>query len=257
MINKQVWELLKDSNDAPILKVDLEHLRPTQCACGWQEVAQKEKEMLIKMQEGKWESYLRKKTIPVIAAPNGKMYLVDRHHMALALLHLADAWDWGIEKKGSNPYQYCYVRIVADERGGKWDKKGFYQHMEQQGMLYPFNEDGQRVRIREIPYSIGDLKDDPFRALAGFARKMGAYKKVPIPYTEFAWAQYYRSILSKTMVKNDMRQALRLVLALSWDPKAQHLPGYEPQRVIGSQEQIEKLMNKVLGADVHEEGTDL
>lgn len=155
-----------------LIKVELEKLRPTQIACGWQEVEAKEWE-IINIKRDKLEIFLKKNEIPVVAGPNEKMYLVDRHHMGIALLHLADRWDW--EEKttdNKNPYSHCFVKIIADYSKVNINKNDFYKKLEEDGMLHPFNERGIRVNINDIPISLSDVRNDPYRALAGLQEKL-------------------------------------------------------------------------------------
>lgn len=209
-----------------LIVVDLEKLRPTQLACGWQEVEAKEWEIL-NIKRGKLDNFLKKHSIPVVAGPNGKMYLVDRHHMGLAMLRLSDRWDWEErDNKKENPYNQCFVKIIKDYSKEKMTKEEFYKKLENDGMLHPYNEKGERVDIRDIPMSLADLRDDPYRALAGFARKAGAYKKSTTPYSEFKWADYFRPLIPVKMIKSNIQGAISIALDLAVKPEAKNLPGY-------------------------------
>ncbi len=235
-------ESVKKTN---LIKVDLEKLRPTQLACGWQEVEAKEWEILS-LKRDKIESFLKKKPIPVVAGPNGKMYLVDRHHMGLALLRISDRWEWE-EKDTVNPYDKCYVKIVSDYSKEKMTKEEFFEKLEADGMLHPFNENGERVDIHFIPRTLADLKDDPYRALAGFARKSGAYKKSQTPYSEFKWADYFRVQIPVDYIKSNIQGALSLALDLAVKKEAKSLPGYTGVKAIGLQviEDNKVIMKKI------------
>jgi len=221
------------NSEKNLLVVNLEILRPTQLACGWQEVEAKEWEILD-LKLPKLKSFLKNHPIPVVAGPNGKMYLIDRHHMGLALIRLADRWDW--EERGekkTNPYKNCHVQIVLDHSKDVMSKDEFYKKLEKDGMLHPFDEYGQRVEIRDIPMSLADLKNDPYRALAGLARKAGAFEKSTMPYAEFKWADYFRNKIPSTLIKSNIQGALSLALDLAINVEAENLPGYTGVKALG------------------------
>lgn len=222
-----------EKNKNQLIEVELEKLRPTQLACGWQEVEAKEWEIL-NLKRTKLEIFLKKNAIPVVAGPNGKMYLVDRHHMGLAILRLADRWDW--EEKNNenkNPYNHCFVKVIADYSNENMSKNDFYKKLEADGMLHPFNEKGVRVDIHDIPVSLSDLRNDPYRALAGFTRKAGGYNKSPIPYSEFKWADYFRNRIPESLIKSNIQGALSIALDLAMNAEAKNLPGYTGLKASG------------------------
>ena len=79
----------------------------------------------------------------------------------------------------------------------------FFLCLEAIGMLYPYDENGAKNPASRIPRHIADLRDNPYRSLAGFARKAGAFQKSKLPYTEFAWAQFFRSRISPEQLLSD------------------------------------------------------
>jgi hypothetical protein len=69
----------------PILNpVAIEELRPTQMTVGFREVAEKRREWRDRSDENAGE-YLGKHMVPAVLGPKGRYYLVDHHHLALAL----------------------------------------------------------------------------------------------------------------------------------------------------------------------------
>ena len=64
--------------------------------------------------------------------------------------------------------------------------------MDNSGLVHPFDEDGKRRAYSDIPKSIEDMKDDPFRSLAGALRRKGGYAKDTTPFSEFLWADFLR-----------------------------------------------------------------
>jgi hypothetical protein len=97
--------------------------------------------------------------------------------------------------------------------------------MEFHQWVYPFNEKGRRVPIEKLPTHVSLLKDDPYRSLAGLVRKAGGFAKDTTPFSEFLWAEHFRTHLpiSKTPQWPALTQA-GVALALSVD--ASYLPGW-------------------------------
>ena len=102
--------------------------------------------------------------------------------------------------------------------------------------VYPYDENGKKREIGEIPDSLTKMKDDPYRALAGFARNEGAFKKDWTPFAEFKWADYFRKLIPKELVEKDFDKALKKAVDLARDPAASHLPGYIPPKKPGGPE---------------------
>jgi len=69
----------------PILHpVPIAELRPTQMSVGFREVAEKRREWRERTGKGAGE-YLGRHMVPAVLGPKGRPYLVDHHHLALAL----------------------------------------------------------------------------------------------------------------------------------------------------------------------------
>ena len=96
---------------------------------------------------------------PVILGPDAHHYIIDRHHLTLAL------HDEGI---GEVP-----VSIVADMR--KSDFGEFWTTLESRGWTHPFDDEGRRRPYGDMPTAVDDLIDDPFRSLAGAVKRTGGY----------------------------------------------------------------------------------
>ncbi len=85
--------------------------------------------------------------------------------------------------------------------------------------------------MSDLPDSIADLVDDPFRSLAGALRTAGGFAKVATPYAEFQWADYLRRRLAAKDLGADPAGALRRALVLARAAEARSLPGWsEPAR---------------------------
>ncbi len=106
------------------------------------------------------------------------------------------------------------------------DKDEFWVFMDNRGLVHPFDEKGKRQTYSDIPKSIKDMIDDPFRSLAGALRRKGGYAKDTTPFSEFLWADFLRRRLDHGDVKKDFAAALDAALDLAKKTDADHLPGW-------------------------------
>ena len=74
--------------------------------------------------------------------------------------------------------------------------------------------------------AVGEMADNPLRALAGDVRCAGGYANDNTPYSEFLWADFLRRRLKATRLAKDYPAAVTEALALAHSPKARHLPGW-------------------------------
>lgn len=180
-------------------------LRPTQVCVGFDEAAEKRKE-LESLSPKKLDALLQSKTIPCVLGPGEHLYLIDHHHMGLALTQMG--------------HNECYVDVVHDLSTVPESK--FYGVMNILELLYPHGPSGEQLPIYRIPKHLNDLIDDPYRSLAGFVRSRGGYVKTDTPYSEFVWANFFRDrIRIKTM-----DQAIEDALKLSASDQAKNMPGF-------------------------------
>ena len=49
----------------------------------------------------------------------------------------------------------------------------------------------RRCHYRDIPKSVTELVDDPFRSLAGELRRAGGYAKDTTPFSELIWGRIF------------------------------------------------------------------
>jgi hypothetical protein len=148
--------------------------------------------------------------IPVILGPDGHHYLIDNHHLARAL------HDEGVKS--------VLTLVIADLR--KLDTAAFWFVMDNRGWLHPYDERGRRCSHKELPTCVEDLRDDPFRTLAGELRRAGGFAKENIPFTEFLWGDFLRRHIKKKTVQKNFGRALKEALTLSKRDIADYLPGW-------------------------------
>ncbi|MFZ1110115.1 MAG: ParB-like protein [Rhodomicrobium sp.] len=189
--------------------VDIDELRPTQITVGVKEVETRAAR-LTQLAQGDGDAFERKNVIPVVKGPKNRYYVIDHHHLCRALL-LA-----GHDK----------VSVTVVLNLSRLDKDAFWVFMDNSGLVHPFDEDGKRRAYSDIPKSIEDMKDDPFRSLAGALRRKGGYAKDTTPFSEFLWADFLRRRFKRTEVEKKFAATLDAAFELAKTADADHLPGW-------------------------------
>jgi hypothetical protein len=98
--------------------------------------------------------------------------------------------------------------------------------MDNKRWVYPYDAKGERRHFKDIPKSVTGLKDDPFRSLAGELRRAGGFAKDTTPFSEFLWADFLRTKMSRKTVDGDFEKAIEKSLALAKSKDAVYLPGW-------------------------------
>jgi len=194
----------------PVLKpVSLKDLRPTQITIGLREVTERRKHWQ-KTKGKKRDMFLGRHMIPVVLGPKDKHYVLDHHHLARALI------DEEVNK--------VLVTVVA--RLDRLEEEAFWIVLDNRGWMHPFDAHGRRRNYSDIPRSIEDLVDDPYRSLAGALRRAGGYSKETTPFSEFLWADFLRRRIKHRVVEKNFGRALTEALRLSKLIEADYLPGW-------------------------------
>ena len=198
------------SSREPILNtVAIAELRPTQITIGLREVAEKRRQW-NEMPEEERGPFLGRHMIPVLLGPKGRHYIIDHHHLVRAL------HDEGCES--------VLVNVVA--KLNALEKDAFWVFADNRGWCHPYDADGRRVGFDQIPRTIADLSDDPYRSLAGALRRAGGYAKETVPFTEFMWADALRRTLTRRPAGDAFSAAMIEALAFANSPAASYLPGW-------------------------------
>jgi hypothetical protein len=194
----------------PILHpVAIDDLRPTQITVGMREVKAKRKAWRAR-QSATGAEFLGRHMIPVILGPKDRHYVIDHHHLALAL-----------HEEG---VKHVLVTVVATLH--RLEQDAFWFVLDNRDWMHPFDDEGRRRGYEDIPKSIEDLIDDPFRSLAGGLRRVGGYAKDTTPFSEFLWADFLRRRLKRKAVERDFDAALGQALKLAKSGDADYLPGW-------------------------------
>jgi hypothetical protein len=183
-------------------------LRPTQMTVGMREV--KEKRKRFREMGKKQSEMIGKHMIPVVYGPDKRYYVVDHHHLARAL------HDEGVEN--------ILVTVIGDLRMVEAD--AFWGVMDNKRWVYPYDAKGERRPFKDLPKTIKDLKDDPYRSLAGELRRAGGFAKDTTPFSEFLWADFLRRQVVRKTVEDNFAKAMEKALAVAKSHNAIYLPGW-------------------------------
>ena len=192
-----------------IAAVAIADLRPTQITVGMREVLNKRKRWR-ELGAKKDQKFLGKHIIPVVLGPKQRPYVVDHHHLARAL------HEEGVKE----------VAIVVGNNLSGLDRDAFWTVMDNRNWMHPYDAEGVRRPYRDIPKSVADLIDDPFRSLAGELRRAGGFAKDTTPFSEFLWADFLRRRLKRKVLDQDFDHAIEKALELAKSQDAGYLPGW-------------------------------
>ena len=207
-----------------VCKCHLLDLHPTQMSVGMIEVHSKKKKF-EEMSGDDLKSFKKENPEPAVIGAKGQLFITDHHHLALALLKAG-------EKKTS-------CKILANL--SRYQDHAFWDYMNHQHYVYLKDENGQTTRhgrpltYDDLPKTVEDLQDDPYRSLAGEVRKEGGYRKSTEYFAEFQWADFFRgqtgdNAISKGDIENHWGKTLKRAVELAVSPSARGLPGYSGKK---------------------------
>jgi hypothetical protein len=195
------------------IRVPILDLRPTQATVGMRAVAFKRRKIEKRVERARIDTFLQTKPIPSVRGPGGHLFMIDHHHLGLAL------WQAEVEA--------AYVCIIEDL--SVLPVHAFWSRMEQTGRVHPFDADGRRLEPTRLPDRLNALCPDPYRDLAWSVREAGGFAKSPLPFAEFRWAEYFRTWLPERLVRTDYERAVSRAKKLARGKAAADLPGYLPR----------------------------
>jgi hypothetical protein len=185
-------------------------LRPTQMTVGIREVKEKRQRWREQKSKKKQSEMLGTHMIPVVLGPDKRYYVVDHHHLARAL------HDEGVKD--------ILVTMIGDL--SMVEREAFWGVMDNKRWVYPYDAKGERRHFSDLPKSIEDLKDDPYRSLAGELRRAGGFAKDTTPFSEFLWADFLRRHIQRKTVQDHFTKAMEKALELAKSDDAVYLPGW-------------------------------
>jgi hypothetical protein len=196
------------------MKIKVLQLRPTQFAVGMAEVISRVVKISTLGHE-EYHEYVHSHRVPVVLGPRDRVYLVDHHHLVRA------CWEAGRDE----------VPVIVEADLSKHSLPEFWKQMERSSWLHLYDQLGNGPHDPvHLPENIRGVADDPFRSLAWLVREKGGFLKSAAPFSEFSWAQYYRTALKAHPAFDSIEEALAEALRLAHEPEAAHLPGYVPKK---------------------------
>ena len=184
-------------------------LRPTQLTVPLARVEHK-RAQLRAVRDRQLRDFLTWHVMPAVLGPDLAVYLVGDHHVARALA------DENVDT--------CYVTLERDM--SRVARTAFWVSMERAGWVYPVDEHGRRRSFSNIPRTLAELKDDPYRSLVGDMREYGGIEQAIDVAAEFAWAGFLRTQVPLALVTSDYAQARSLALVHVRSAAASRLPGF-------------------------------
>jgi hypothetical protein len=197
------------SRNPSLASVRLTQLRPTQLTVGYAEVTLKAHEW-AELPKKQRKIELQQHVFPAVLGPKGEHYIVDHHHLGIALI------EGGVKD--------ALVAVLDDL---SWlELPVFWRTMEFRSWSHPYDNRGRRQDYSRMPRRLTQLEDDPYRSLAGLVRRAGGFSKDQEPFVEFLWADFFRPRVPVRLIRREQRKATILGLRLARSHEARYLPGW-------------------------------
>ncbi|MCF5867058.1 ParB-like protein [Aeromonas veronii] len=212
VLSQGAWALAPCQSDTAVgnwCEIGIDALHPTQGGVGQIQVDETQA-TLAGMSAKQLDKLMKKKEIPVVIAPDGSYWLVDRHHLTKAL------WQQGVKD--------ARVKVI----GRLQDKANFWSQMQNNHWAWLKDEKGQPLTPEQLPTSIDKLPDYPYRTLAGLLQNAGYFRKdKQVYFVEFAWASWLGKQMQWMPVDNsNLAARLQQAKRLACGSDASDLPGY-------------------------------
>ncbi|MDR5015512.1 ParB-like protein [Aeromonas veronii] len=212
VLSQGAWALAPCQSDTAVgnwCEIGIDALHPTQGGVGQIQVDETQA-TLAGMSAKQLDKLMKKKEIPVVIAPDGSYWLVDRHHLTKAL------WQQGVKD--------ARVKVI----GRLQDKANFWSQMQNNHWAWLKDEKGQPLTPEQLPTSIDKLPDYPYRTLAGLLQDAGYFRKdKQVYFVEFAWASWLGKQMQWMPVDStNLAARLQQAKRLACGSDASDLPGY-------------------------------
>ncbi len=195
-----------------LYEVAVAQLQPTQWCVGLAEVNSRQLDFTEQSPKERL-NYLKSKPVPLVSNGSGSLWMIDRHHRLRALLDL---------EQNATTYGYVIENFPTE------DESESLRLLAERGWLYLYNGRGQGpLSPQDLPKSLLQLEDDPYRSLAWKLKKEGLLRPEPlIPYHEFRWGNWLRSRALPPFSSKHLKPALPAARSLVRSNAASHLAGW-------------------------------
>jgi hypothetical protein len=188
----------------------LRALRPAQMTIGLRQVHAKRKK-LEALSRGEREQRAAESFFPVVRGPGDVYYLLDHHHEARALL----------EAEAGAEVQLGVLRDLS-----KLDTGSFWVFLDHHNWVHCYDNQGRRRPFKDMPATLEDMPDDPYRSLAADVRDEGGFSKTIEPFLEFLWADHFRDRIPIEKLRDRWKVAVARALKIAGSRESEHLPGW-------------------------------
>lgn len=177
------------------------------------------------------KTMLQDNPIPYVLGPDGKRYIIDRHHFSLSFYEYRDEIERRFPKKAHKlKVEFQRVDLIENPNSQELSFSQFERVMKRLKLVYlkGIEERG----FGSLPRHLSGLREDHYRGLAWVMRKSKIFDKSDIPFAEFYWGEYYKKKLGKahlpaTSHPSFTEEHLRAALKVSLDSEASSLPGFK------------------------------
>jgi hypothetical protein len=138
------------------------------------------------------------------------------------------------------------IKIVKDLSKSKMSYANFWKWMFKSRNADPFCQFGEGPRkALYLPRDIRGVADDPYRSLAWFVRKAGAFENSERNYAEFKWANFFRArgLLDRNGL-SELPRALPKAVKIAQSPAAKRLPGFGKLNLKEKEQVVRKARKK-------------
>ena len=184
-----------------LIELKLEELRPTQVTVGFDEIALKRRQWRARTSEEQTRRIFEH-PFPAVRGPNANYYMIDGHHLGYALL------EEGVDLVWIRPVDDGLSHLNVTE---------FWRVMDERGLTHPYDAQGRRCDYAEMPGTLRELVDDPFRSLVARMRRSSECPKNLAPFAEFQWVNHLRNRIRLETLRADPEQAIDIARKLVWD----------------------------------------
>ena len=168
-----LWHASMPRPSAPHNIIALSRLRPTQLTVGLLQVKHKRARLrTFEKRPAELVDFILEHPIRVVLGPASNAYVIDHHHLALALLK----------------EEFETAPMEVEDDFSSLSLKSFWKKMQARHFLHLTDADGEKSQDIGAPQTHGGFAG-PTRiaSLAGFVRESGGFHKVRTPFAEFLW----------------------------------------------------------------------
>jgi hypothetical protein len=208
------------SHEQVFKPIKISDLRPGQITVGIHEVETRRQMWQPKLTKDH-AKFLGNHAVPIIRGPKPKVKKGEVEPERLRVIFGGHHLTRGLHDEGREVV-FTFVEIDL----GHLEVDEFWYYLDHKGLIHPFDENGERRHYNDLPKTVADLIDDPYRSLAWETRRRGGYAKDAFSFSEFLWADFFRRRIDRSLVRKNFDQAATEAYTLARGKDANHLPGW-------------------------------